>query len=232
MQGVFMAGLGWDGSNPDVGLLFDVNGMARHAPHWIDRFVAVSGSYGCAAAVAVVAVAGWFVARRRPDAPAAVAGVVWAVLSAGVAVLLDIPVRGFVHRPRPSVTHHGLDVLAHGGGASSFASDQAALTMAVAVGLFLVSRGLGAVAGGLAVVQGFASVYAGVHYPSDVVGGFALGTATALLLAPAAMALLTRLGKVVARSRLRPLVAAPARSQRREAGLHPKRVGEDTDLAA
>jgi undecaprenyl-diphosphatase len=228
-----MAGLGWDGSNPDVGLLFDVNGMARNAPHWVDRGVTFAGEYGCAALVAVVALAGWFLARRRPDAPVAVAGVAWAAISAGLAVLLNIPVREFVHRPRPFVTHHGLDVLAHGGGASSFASDQAALTMAVAVGLFLVHRGLGAVAGGLAVAQGLASVYMGVHYPSDVIGGFALGTATALLLAPAAMAVLTRLGKAAARSRLRPLVTAPDSAPRREAGLYPgRRLGKDTDLAA
>ena len=33
----------------------------------------------------------------------------------------------------------------------------------------------------------------GVHYPTDVIGGFALGTAVALLLAPLAMMLLTPL---------------------------------------
>jgi undecaprenyl-diphosphatase len=40
----------------------------------------------------------------------------------------------------------------------------------------------------------------GVHYPTDVVGGFALGTAVALLLSPAAMALLTPLMRAVERS--------------------------------
>jgi undecaprenyl-diphosphatase len=40
----------------------------------------------------------------------------------------------------------------------------------------------------------------GVHYPTDVVGGFALGTAVALLLSPLAMALLAPLMKAVERS--------------------------------
>ena len=40
----------------------------------------------------------------------------------------------------------------------------------------------------------------GVHYPTDVIGGFALGTAVALLLAPLAMALLTPLMAAVSRS--------------------------------
>ena len=40
----------------------------------------------------------------------------------------------------------------------------------------------------------------GVHYPTDVVGGFALGTAVALLLSPVAMALLTPVLTAVERS--------------------------------
>jgi undecaprenyl-diphosphatase len=40
----------------------------------------------------------------------------------------------------------------------------------------------------------------GVHYPTDVIGGFALGTAVALLLSPLAMALLTPVTKAVERS--------------------------------
>lgn len=40
----------------------------------------------------------------------------------------------------------------------------------------------------------------GVHYPTDVIGGFALGTAVVLLLSPLAMALLTPVMKAVERS--------------------------------
>jgi undecaprenyl-diphosphatase len=41
----------------------------------------------------------------------------------------------------------------------------------------------------------------GVHYPTDVVGGFALGAATALLFAPLGTALLARLAHACARTR-------------------------------
>jgi undecaprenyl-diphosphatase len=40
----------------------------------------------------------------------------------------------------------------------------------------------------------------GVHYPTDVIGGFALGTAVVLLLSPLAMALLTPVTRAAERS--------------------------------
>jgi undecaprenyl-diphosphatase len=82
----------------------------------------------------------------------------------------------------------------------SFVSDHATLTMAMGVGLFVANRKFGLVGIGLALLEGFCRVYMGVHYPTDVVGGFALGTAVALLLSPLAMALLTPVMKAVERS--------------------------------
>jgi undecaprenyl-diphosphatase len=71
----------------------------------------------------------------------------------------------------------------------------------------------------------------GVHYPTDVVGGFALGTAVALLLAPLAMALLTPLVTAVGGSGAGWLVRAPVK--RRTSGEpFPEPVAYDKDLAA
>ncbi len=87
--------------------------------------------------------------------------------------------------------HQGLEVLVGGKTDFSFVSDHATLAMALGVGLFVAHRGFGLAAIGLALAEGFARVYLGVHYPTDVIGGLALGTAVALLLAPLALALLT-----------------------------------------
>lgn len=130
----------------------------------------------------------------------AVTGIVWAPLAAGIALLVNIPIRGFVERPRPFRDHQGLDVLVSGKNDFSFVSDHATMAMALAVGLFVANRKFGFAAIALALVEGFCRVYMGVHYPTDVIGGFALGTATALLLAPLAMALLTPVVTAVSRS--------------------------------
>ncbi|WNI16984.1 phosphatase PAP2 family protein [Actinacidiphila sp. ITFR-21] len=204
-----MAEVANDSVNPDIGLLRDINGLAERAPHGVDRAVQILGDHGLIALVALLAVCCWWrVARRCADAPAAVAGVLWAPLAGGLALLLNIPIRGFVRRPRPYTEHDGLDVLARGGHHFSFVSDQTALTAAVAVALFMVSRRLGAVALLAALAEGFTQVYLGADYPTDVVGGFALGAATTLLLAPLALALLTALTTALATTRLAPLVRA------------------------
>jgi undecaprenyl-diphosphatase len=242
----------WD--DPDVDLLREINGLAESAPAWADRTVEYVGEYGTVFVLAVLGVCAWWrVSRRRETREAAVtglAGLMWAPLAAAVALLLNIPIRGFVERPRPSVEHRGLEVLAAGDGGYSFVSGHATLVMALAVGIFMVHRRYGLVGIGLAVVAGISRLYMGVHYPTDVVGGLALGTAVALLLAPAAMWLLTPLVRTVANSpRMGALVwAGPqgaasdepaveeAADDSADSGLHPQPHQRDErderDLAA
>ncbi|WP_405584875.1 phosphatase PAP2 family protein [Streptomyces sp. NBC_01092] len=197
-----MAGLAESGSNPDVDLLFDINGLAKDAPRWFDRVMGYVGEYGLLLALILLVVWCWWSVRRRgdDDAASSVAALVWAPLAAAIAVLVNVPIRGFVERPRPFNDHQGLDVLVTGKTDYSFVSDHATIAMALGVGLFVANRKFGLLGIGLALLEGFCRVYMGVHYPTDVIGGFALGTAVALLLSPPAMALLTPLMSAVERS--------------------------------
>jgi undecaprenyl-diphosphatase len=235
-----MAGLAESGSNPDVDLLYDINGLAKDAPAWFDRGMEYVGEYGLLLAMVLLVVWCWWSVRRRggEDAASSVAALVWAPLAAGVAVLVNVPIRGFVERPRPFLTHEGLDVLVSGKTDYSFVSDHATITMAMGVGLFVANRRFGLFGLGLALLEGFCRIYMGVHYPTDVVGGFALGTAVALLLSPVAMALLTPVVKAVERSRRAGwLVRARGRSHEGQDALIPgarrEAAGaEERDLAA
>ncbi|MEV7449047.1 phosphatase PAP2 family protein [Streptomyces nigra] len=197
-----MAGLAESGSNPDVELLYDINGLAKDAPHWFDRVMEYVGEYGVLLGLVLAVLWCWWTVRRRgaEDAASSVAALVWAPLAAGIAVLVNVPIRGFVERPRPFNDHQGLEVLVSGKTDYSFVSDHATIAMALGVALFVANRKFGLVGIGLALLEGFCRVYMGVHYPTDVVGGFALGTAVALLLSPLAMALLTPLMSAIERS--------------------------------
>ncbi|MFF1513284.1 phosphatase PAP2 family protein [Streptomyces sp. NPDC058305] len=233
-----MAGLAESGSNPDVDLLYDINGLAKDAPHWFDRGMEFVGEWGLLLAMVLLVVGCWWTVRRRggTDAASSVAALVWAPLAAGIAVLVNVPIRGFVERPRPFVDHQGLDVLIGGKTDFSFVSDHATLTMAMGVGLFVANRKFGIAGIGLALLEGFCRVYMGVHYPTDVIGGFALGTAVALLLSPLAMALLTPVMKAVERSPragrlIRARNGAPAGQETLIPGARTEH-SEERDLAA
>ncbi|KAB7834142.1 phosphatase PAP2 family protein [Streptomyces mobaraensis] len=200
-------------SGPDVSLLYDINGLAKDAPGWFDHTMEFVGEYGIVIGLGLLMVCAWWSVRRGPDAPGGVAALLWAPLAAGLALLVNVPIRGFVRRPRPFLEHQGLDVLVKGKTDFSFVSDHATLTMALGVGLFVAHRRYGLVGIGLAFLEGFCRVFMGVHYPTDVIGGLALGTAVVLLLAPLAMMLLTPLAGWVAASRAGWLVrsrSAPA----------------------
>lgn len=216
-----MAELETAGENPDVDLLYDINGLAVDAPHWFDRVMEWVGEYGIMGGLAVLLLWGWWRARSDRDPASAVAAMVWAPLAGFVAVIVNIPIRGFVERPRPFVDHHGLEVLISGKDDYSFVSDHSTMAMAIAVALFLANRRLGIAGLALAFLEGFCRIYMGVHYPTDVIGGFALGTAVALLLAPPAMALLTRLARMMCGTWAAPLVRA------RGAGNTAERRGGD-----
>ncbi|MFC4505616.1 MULTISPECIES: phosphatase PAP2 family protein [Streptomyces] len=237
-----MAGLAESGSNPDVDLLYDINGLAKDAPHWVDQVVGFVGEYGLLAAMVLLILWCWASVRRRAggaeEAASSVAALVWAPLAAAVAVLVNVPIRGFVERPRPFLDHQGLDVLVSGKTDYSFVSDHATITMAMGIGLFIAHRKFGLVGIGLGLVEGFCRVYMGVHYPTDVVGGFALGTAVALLLAPLAAMLLNPLMQAVERS---PRVGWLVRSRAARAGARDAFIpgarseaaaAEERDLAA
>lgn len=70
-------------------------------------------------------------------------------------------------------------------GWSSFPSDTSALAFAIVAGIFLTSRRLGAAAFLWAtVVVAFPRAYAGLHYPSDLIGGALIGLLCTLGAAP------------------------------------------------
>ena len=114
-------------------------------------------------------------ARRRQRAVLNAAG--------GLAVaslVVDWLINPLYFRSRPFVDH-AVSLLFYEPTDSSFPANPATVAFAVATGVWLWNRRVGAALYGLAVLYALSRVYGGVFYPLDVVGGAAIGIAASLL---------------------------------------------------
>jgi undecaprenyl-diphosphatase len=140
-------------------------------------FTAIAGEQAVIVMVAITVVV-LLVARQVADA----VGV--ALSAAGMLSMYELIVR-LVGRHRPPVTR--IDDPGGSSFPSGHVANSTALYVAVLIALFLLTRRRGplmlsaGVAGVLLLGIGVSRVYLGLHYPSDVVAGFGLGLAWALV---------------------------------------------------
>jgi undecaprenyl-diphosphatase len=116
-------------------------------------------------------------------------------LSAGLGLAVAQVVSRLVDRPRPFVAHpDAVHLFAHHAADPGFPSDHTTAAFAIGVALLLRFRTWGAVVLVLATLLAFTRVAMAIHYPTDVLGGAAIGALSALALSlPAVRALLNRL---------------------------------------
>jgi len=157
-----------------------LNGWAYHHDGLEDvlRFFALQAQFFFVGLLAAV-----FLVRGKWRTVSGRHGVIAAGFSAALALGLAQVISHIWERPRPYLAHpdsaHLFISAAHD---SSFPSDHATASFAIAVALFLRHRKVGAVALVMATVVSVARVAVGTHYPGDVLAGAVLGSASALLL--------------------------------------------------
>ena len=152
-----------------------INGLAAHTA-WLNPVMAAFALWGGPVLLVLILGIAWWRHRDR-YVPAVLTGIA-AVAALGVNQL----VATFWFEPRPFVTLHGVTMLLAHPADDSFPSDHAVIAGALAVGTLLFARRWGIVAVIVAVLLAFARVYAGMHYPLDVIVGLAIGAVVALVL--------------------------------------------------
>lgn len=185
-----------------------VTAFAEHTP-WLHEAMSLYTVAGLVV-LAAMAVYAWWLARGRTD-PRAVAAVAWLGLGTIIAVGGGLVLKQLFAELRPCRVIHVVTVQACPSRSDySFPSDHGTVAVALALGIWLVDRKLGALAIVLAAIEGFDRVYTGQHYPHDVLGAIALSGAVMLLGWQLARRPLTRLVATLSQTRLRPVLTSAA----------------------
>jgi undecaprenyl-diphosphatase len=177
----------------DLSLLHGLNRLFFHHDALEDPLVAYANA--SEAVFLALLVLAFLLAGRLRETVAVRRAVVAAGLSAGLGLAVGQVIARLVDRPRPFVAHPGsVHLFAAHAADAGFPSDHATASFAIAVALLLRFRAVGLAALAAAAVLSLTRVAMGVHYPSDVLAGAALGAACALVLhLPAVRAQLHRL---------------------------------------
>lgn len=162
----------------DWTVLHAVNGGVASRDWLEDALTRAAAALVPAYALATLAL--WVVGRgaSRARARLACASALGAAL---VAMAANQIISHLWERPRPYVTHHAVQLLSAPSADPSFPSDHAAAAFAIAFAILASWRRVGVAFLVVASLIGVARVALGMHYPSDVVAGAAVGWLAALL---------------------------------------------------
>ena len=155
-----------------------INGLAGRVP-LLDRIVEwVVSDYLVPASLALTLIGIWFVGSDRVTREKHQVGVFVALTSMALSSFTVLLINAIYSRPRPFVDHD-VTMLFYYPTDPSFPSNAAAATFGIAFAVWGVNRLVGTFALLASVLYAFVRVFAGVHYPLDVVAGALIGAVVA-----------------------------------------------------
>ena len=156
-----------------------INGVAGRYPVVDGLAQLVVNDYLVPSTLALLLVFLWLQGGNSRERMRNSSGVINAIVAQFVANIVLKGANLVYFRPRPFDSDPNVNLLFYRPWDSSCPSNPATFAFAVATAVFLADRRLGAFALCLATLWAGSRVFAGVHYPLDVLAGAALGGATA-----------------------------------------------------
>ena len=149
---------------------------------WFDNLIEVLVSdYFVPVGSALVLLAFWFIGGDPETRERNQKTVFVACTALGIASLTVLIINDFYFRPRPFDAHEAA-LLFYKPTDSSFPANPVAVVFAVAASVWWADRRVGTLLFVMASAFAFSRVYAGVHYPLDVISGAAIGIVVAYLI--------------------------------------------------
>ena len=166
----------------DERLFLWINGFAGESQS-LDTFITwVVSDYLIPVAMALALIAFWFAGQDAETRRRRQVGVFAALTSMGLSNWAVYVINWYNFRPRPFVEFPDqVTLLFYTPTDSSFPANAIAAACAIAIAVWWVDRRIGAVFLAASGLYAFARVFAGVHYPLDVIGGFAIAAAVTVV---------------------------------------------------
>ena len=154
---------------------------------WVGAFPAfdrvtdwVVSDYMVPAGLALTLIGLWFVGENGAVRLKNQIGVMVALSAMGLASWSVYLLNGVFFRDRPFIDHN-VSMLFYRPDDSSFPANSAAATFAIAAAVWGINKRVGTVLFVVAAVYGLTRVYAGVHYPLDIVAAAVIGVVVTML---------------------------------------------------
>ena len=159
----------------DAKVFLWINGLGGRFPP-LDRLISnLANDYFVIVGFCLVLLFLWFGSRKGRESTINQTGVICASISLGLSQLVVYLINVIYMRPRPffSLPAH---LLFYRPTDPSFPANSTTVIFAMAVAIFLWNKRVGIWMLLIAAFHGFARVYVGVHFPTDILAGAAIGT--------------------------------------------------------
>jgi len=161
--------------NPDHAAFYWLNSLVGKAALLDTAALYLVNDYALPALYAFIVGACWFAGHNPAERAHFKRGVLWTCVGVLCANLVVKLFWMTWFRPRPFAALDDVKILLYRPSVSSFPSEPVATLMALACGVFLFERRVGAVLLALTILFAGARVMAGAHYPSDALAGALIG---------------------------------------------------------
>jgi undecaprenyl-diphosphatase len=167
-------------ANPDEQLFLWINGLSGHLSILDQGVEWMASDYLVTISLGLTLLGLWFCGNTRIDRDKNQLNVFMALIVMGLSSLVVHVANMIYFRPRPFV-NHDVNLLFYQPTDSSFPANSMAVTFSIAISIWVINKKVGTTLILLTSLYGLTRIYAGVHYPTDILAGASISIAITFL---------------------------------------------------